>query len=397
MLKSKTSSINTYDRLIMLIIPLQIFGTLGGFLRPVRVFSYCSILFVVLYFFNNRKNVIHYNYEILFFVFWGIFAVLSLFWVIDYGDAFLYLYQLIVSFFLYFTLIWLAEKANKPQDSIIKGWILLFALTLPIALLELTFDWHLPMSVQEGGETIGGIIHRRFASVTFRNLNTYNLVLCYTLPFLLLTITRATKKNQLFIYTLFVVLLYYIVIVNSSRAAILTVGVGLIFFLFYYLKRGKGRLIILSLGLIAVYFVIKHFETIFLVILFRFQSHGLEDPTRALLLNNAWDALKNSYLLGVGVGNMEAVMASYRMDIIVLHNLFMEIALQYGVYVFVGFLFFVWRIIMRGLKSPENRWFILLFMSILLFSSIIDARYLTKDHMWLFLSSLSIVVDKRYA
>src|SRR5690606_18109306 len=121
---SKTSSINIYDKLIMLLISLQAFGLLGGFLRPVRVFTYCSILFVVLYFLNNRKKVIQYNYEYFFFAFWGIYAVSSLFWVVDYGDAFLSLYQLIISIFIYFTLIWLAEKANKPQESIIKGWII---------------------------------------------------------------------------------------------------------------------------------------------------------------------------------------------------------------------------------------------------------------------------------
>lgn len=393
----RTSSINIYDRLIMLLISLQAFGLLGGFLRPVRVFAYCSILFVIIYFLNNRKKFIQYNYEFFFFAFWVIYAVISLTWVIDYGKAFLSIYQLMVSIFLFFTLIWLAGKANKPKESIIKGWILLFLLTLPIALYELTFDLHLPMSVQEEGETIGGILSRRFASVTFGNLNTYNLVLCYTLPFLLLAITRFTKKRQLFVNILLLVLLCYIVIINSSRAAILTVGVGLLLFLIYYLKKGKGRLLFVSIGLVVVFFVIKNFELIFLVTLYRFQSAGFEDSTRSILLLNAWDALKNSYLLGVGAGNMEASMASYGTRIVVLHNLFMEIALQYGVYVFCGFLIILWRIIWKGMMYPEIRWFILIAFCVLGISSVIDARYLPKDYIWLFLGSLSIVVDKRYA
>ena len=403
MQNNRALSTNKYDKLIMLLISLQAFGLIGGALQPVRIFAYCCVPFVISYFFKNRKAAKYYRYEISYFIFWCFYALISLLWVIDLDYGTLYLYHLVVSICVFFTLIWLVEKANKPQESIIKGWILLFALTLPIALFELTYDWHLPMAIQEEGHTIRDAVvvyYRRFASVTFGNLNTYNLVLCYSLSFLLLAIAWFKKKLHLFINSFLLLFLCYIVILNSSRGAVLTLFMGVLLFLMYYFIKEKRRVLVMSFIFIVAFFIIQNVETLFEVILFRFERSGFEDPTRSLLLVHSLDALWNSNLMGVGVGNMRPVMESvYNMNVSVVHNLFLEILLQYGVLIFMGFVFLLWRIIKRGLMPGNrtiSRWFVLLAMCILILGSIIDASYLPKVYIWLFLVSVSVVVDRRY-
>lgn len=59
-----------------------------------------------------------------------------------------------LNFFSFFTIIFFANNELKPHESIIKGWILTFLITLPISLYELIFDEHLPMAFQDAEMTM---------------------------------------------------------------------------------------------------------------------------------------------------------------------------------------------------------------------------------------------------
>ena len=79
-----------------------------------------------------------------------------------------------LNFHMFFVLVWLADRAHYPQKAVLNGWLLLFVLTIPVALYELWFDVHLPMAVQESDMMMNfgyEVLERRFASVTYGNLN----------------------------------------------------------------------------------------------------------------------------------------------------------------------------------------------------------------------------------
>lgn len=393
---------NIYDHLIICMIALLAFGNVGGALQPIRIFFISCIPFTLIYFLIRpieRKKI---QYEKFFFLFWALWAVVSLLWVENTDNSIKSLLYLSVNFSILFTIIYLSNKANNPQESIIWGWTLLLLLTFPIAIFELLFNIHLPSIYHDSQMEMhyDTIINRSFASVTFGNLNGYNVVLCYVFPFVLGAIAHKQlfkKKTTLFITLTSLVAL--LIIWNGSRAAALSLITGLLLFYIYY-PRGKGHtgmpIITISLVIGAIFFLV--FKDTFQVILVRFQEQGFEDTGRIENITSGFDALINSSLLGVGVGNYETIMEEkYRLTYINPHNMLLEIAVQYGIFVFLGFLIFLFRILRRAQNNiKENKALIFVGLGILPFAMIIDSAYLLSSSMWVFLSSLYIFSAARY-
>jgi O-antigen ligase len=216
----------------------------------------------------------------------------------------------------------------------------------------------------------------------------------------MLYIVKAVKKQKIIIGWILLLLCSYIIISNASRGAFLALVAGFILFLWYYFKNIKSWIILVAFGIIIAFFAIRYLEDLFDFILTRFQHQGFEDVGRVELLIMSWDAFWNSNMLGVGTGNFVPIMEfEYNLDITAPHNLFLEIGVQYGLLILLGFLFLLWRIVQKSMvvgNFHSIKWFVILTMCIFLISSTINSAYLLGIHLWLFLSSLYVVVDKRY-
>lgn len=312
----------------------------------------------------------------------------------------IYLFVYIIGFF---EMLWLASKAKNAPEAVCRGWLLALIITIPIAIWELTTDNHLSYAYQETGMMMnyghGYTYERKFASIAFGNLNGYNTFLCLTLPFLFVALSSFSGKRKLF-YWGALAMLAIIVIANSSRAAILTLGFGFCLYLWFnLLEKGLKSWFFSSLFVVMTVISIFIFvPDIFESITSRFMVQGLGDEYRVDLLRCGWDALENSAFMGIGIGNFVPLMDwNYRLEILPPHNLWLEIAAQFGIIIFglfMGLIVRQWIFCRRGTKINRRAFWLCILL--LVPTSIINSGYLTQSYTWVFLASFCILSNPKF-
>jgi hypothetical protein len=390
---------NKFDHLTILFIVLQIFGALGGLFQPIRIFVVFLLPFFFLSF-TKKKSISSYYYEFVFFVFWIFFGIFSLIWAFKPIEGIKELLLLVFNFISFFLLIFLTDRANNPNNSIIKGWTILFILTIPIALMELFFDIHFSISKDSEGQIInyGNVaIIRNFASVTYLNLNGYNTMLCYMLPFLSSQLLKKNYRIEALIFWLLYIILGYIIIMNGSRAAFLNYVISIIVFAFYYIERRKSFIKLLIITIIVFFITSYYFVDIFKFISVRFAQEGLNDIVRIQLLSSGWKAFTESNFMGIGAGNFVPVMEYiYKQPVTAPHNFLLEIGVEYGIIVlvlFIGLFLRLWK----KLKNKDSKQLNFVVMAALFtfpLLSIIDSGYIISLYPWMYLSSLSVIANQ---
>jgi len=120
------------------------------------------------------------------------------------------------------------------------GWVSILVLTLPIALYEITTFNHLSISRFDSDKMInlGGLVtNYRFASTTFSNSNTYVVILCFCLPFLMASYWQA--KNLTSKYALAAIFLFscFVLFVNASRGGVLCLILYLLVYFYCFFKH----------------------------------------------------------------------------------------------------------------------------------------------------------------
>jgi O-antigen ligase len=401
-MEKKKKQYNFYDRTLSVLIALQIFGVYGGAFEPIRIFILLMIPFSIIYL--NKKGILRvYKYEYRYFMIFLIYAILTTLFVIDQVAAIKELSYLCVNFSSLFVIIYLASKSLNPKRSIINGWILLFILTIPVAFIEIFFDFHLPVSILQSDEIIGGIGEsRRSASITFGNYNAYNVLLIYTFPFLAaLLLIRKTFVFQLLGWAA-ILILFFIIMTNASRGSLICISITFGIFLFYYLKsKVKGKYIFISsISTVIAYLVIKYYDIIFTLVSYRFSNLGIEDNTRSQIIYNSLTLFLNSYCLGVGAGNFQSSMKYYySFDIVAPHNFFLEIVVQYGLFIFIGFIILLVRLYKKVRKETISPYRFIVFTSLLVYplASAINSGYIDTITIWIQLGSLFIVADSKFS
>ncbi len=394
---------NIYDNLIIVFLALQIFGVIGDAAQPIRLFVIACIPFMVNFFILSKESRGKNIYQIGFLLLWMVYALFTLMWAFDLSESLKHILYLMVNFSGFFVLLWLATKANRPQNSVVIGWIIVLVLSIPIALYELWFDVHLPVSTYESGSLMNfgfAIIERNFASVTYGNLNGYNTILCYILPFVLFNLlSKETRRVAMLINWVLLLILFYIIISNSSRGAIFVFVLALTIFFLYYFKNGRSVVVLVLVCLVAVYYVLQHFDTMFGFVLTRFATHGLEDVGRTENIKSGIETLVNTNFLGIGIGNYTEYMdKNYHLSILSPHNIFVEIWVEFGLLVLIGFLILLLKILRLGLHNPNiaNREFIIISLAVFPLSNIIDSTYLLSMHVWVLLASYFVMADSYY-
>jgi O-antigen ligase len=379
--------------MIILLLASMAFGNLGGSLQLCRVLT---ILFLptLLANFNLRHEGLN-NYWV-FFVFLMGYSVLSLLWTPDIAEGMKQLIYFAIHFLFFFEILIFAKLAVNPADSITKGWMYSVMLTLVVALWEIFTDHHLQLSAFDSERAIhadGEVIKQRFAAVAFYNYNTYVTYLCFALPFIFYRVVNLTQISLKNLFPFIVILLaFFCVLCNASRGGLLTLVVMFAIFIYRQPRSYFKTLMLLLLIGGGVYVFIQYADMFLLAIIARSSDSGLvEDASRFAI----WEVVIRTFMdtlgLGTGIGGINAGMAKFTSGITVPHNMFLEVLLEFGLFIFFCFTFFILNLYKKCFQETDKSVKTLLLIALvpLPLYAIIDSNYLLC--YWVFAAFASLI------
>lgn len=385
--------LNKYDWGLILLIACHVFGGIGNAFTIPRILSIILLPYTL-------KSLMNYgrllpNYIKIFFIIWFTLSILSFIWTPNLVNGLKFVAYNICSVALFIDLFYFSKKATAPIRSILYGWCLLFLLTLPIALNEFINNIHLASSQSFESSTLiddtGNHIYRKFAGVTFGNINAYSLVCSYVLPFLTAAILYIKKRNLLF-WGLYIGIIY-VILMNASRGALLCLVITSLLFIFYaYRQKSISKFHITFISVCIVFFIIQYADLFFQQIGMRLISASLtEDNARLAIYTVALKILLSSVFMGCGIGGLELAFKQTGENVIAAtHNFFMEVLVQYGIISFIVFIVCLWEIYRKLYSSGilVKRYLAQSVLFTIIPLSVINSIYLDDTLFWMFLSSL---------
>lgn len=393
---------NKYDRLIIFIIASYIFGTVqfGIITQSVVVGLFC-IPYAIREFMQSKKN--ECRSISFFFKSWFLYAAISLLWTIDSKGGYPDLWGLGFNMVIFFSLLYATFRAEAPIRSFMTGWLVLLLLTYPVAIWEFTTSNHIAKFGdfnETDAENFFGQMDRRFAAVTYKNLNSYVTLLCMALPVSISSIFYFSKK---LIPAIITVVAVVVVLLNASRGGLLCVIADSFVFLFFYNKiRFKHKFLVS----IFLFFLIITFVFYFGFIIVQQLSLRLVDEdlmvdaNRHDLIICGINLLFQSVGIGYGVGSMQEAYSTMPVFIHYAHNMIVEFLVEYGIFLFIPFVILFYNSLVRLCKS--NIFSIKLF-GFTVFASIVpclilDDTYFAHPYVWGWMAtifSISSIINYR--
>ena len=390
---------NFADNLIAFMLGILAFGNLGGSMTPLRMVALPML--AVGFVHSAKQPRSRFLAELHFFLFlfcsWMIFSVV---WTLDYSEATKEILYFFVHSSLFLALVYLSGIAANPIRSICTGWVIAVAATAPVALVELIFDWHLPMSLQVSDTLInygdGNISAKMFASVTFGNWNTYVVFLCFALPFLIGFVRLSQSNSRSLLGILLVLFVGAVVLINASRGGLVAFLIVAFISAYQYLRSTAERKLRTSalLAFVVCFGVWFGYDFLSFQILSKLGAIGfVEDSYRETLWLNGIELILDSKLLGVGVGSLMAAYERLGADILLPHNMFLEIFIQYGLIMFAFFLYLLLRVGGFGLSTKDSsaKFVVLSSLVSLPVVGIINSGYWLSPVVWCYLASVFMI------
>lgn len=385
---------NKYDWIIFIMVLSLMFGAAGGFMQPARALG---ILFLPLLFNNIRGARKYVNSSLNWIQYFMLYAFLSLLWSLDVEEGLKEFVYFIVHFSIYFEIVVFSFYAKRPLKSIALGWMIAVICTLGIATWEFSTNQHLPYSKYEDVVFLheaGALISRQYAAATFVNFNTYTVFLCVGIPFIIYLLAPG-EKGLLPIFT--VLGATVVILLNASRGGFLSIVMIAVAFILAN-SRNKIKMISLLLMIVGLVAVLVIYFTDILYFLSIRASDGnlMESEGRMEIWRDAMKAFGNSYGFGVGIGSMKASMHTVTNGILITHNLFIEILLQYGFIFFVVFVVYLYKNLLASIKSKDVKikaTIFPLFMA-MPFYTIINSGYLLEPMLFVLLASITVFAHK---
>ena len=388
---------NQYDNFLLVLVVSAIFGRYGLF----HPSSILSIIFLPQLCGKLKSLISGHRPLVMFFVFWLIYAFVSLAWAPNIKTGIVEMLNLFFHILLFMEIVVFSMNANRPVQTLTNAWLCAFLLTSVIAIWELSTGHHLLSAREEDlyyTNADGDFVDKDFATVTFYNRNTYCYYLCLAFPFILYYLSQCKKVMTKFASTIIMFLALYIVSKNGSRGAFLTMLIMVSVFLYYRIRVSSTRnKFFIVIAIILVVFLILVFADVLLgTILIRLSQKGLlEDNARLVLWYSSWQSFVESFGLGVGVGGMLPALehSSYNtIYIFYSHNMLLEMLLVYGVIISLGFIGYLVRLYKRA-KRIDNNYLKAVIMASLFsfpFYSVINSENLNPVFIWIFFSTLYV-------
>jgi teichuronic acid biosynthesis protein TuaE len=291
---------------------------------------------------------IRVRFEIAFLSLWLAYALLSVLWSHDTLSAIKHIIFLMSNFsVIFFMVYYLSQKNDLIKLNFL--WLGGLLVLLGVAIWEHLTGQHLNISELYGVET-------RWPTSVFYNSNDFATYLVLSFPFCL-SLIRYTKGLGKFLGVLLGGVSIYFIVILSSRANYLAVLLQLLFLMFLLDFRGRLRATVAIWSFIFLISILlpdfigdlnKHVQKQ----LASLTPTELSVQTRLNLLQNGLIFLVQHGLLGVGAGNIEYHMANFAIyptyGILNLHNWWLEVLVDYGLFIFFGYLVF-YISLLRGL------------------------------------------------
>lgn len=323
-------------------------------LFPYRVLLiFMWILFAVAIFINNgRLNLSHIRVKLYlqFLALWLSYAFLSMIWAAAKGDALRNIIFLFMGISIVFFLVYYFRDLDQLKR-LYWLWLLIFAALIPVGIWEVTTGNHLHVS------GIFGEVRPRFRfapSTVFHNQNDYAAYIALSLPMVLAWIRYYPKLIGRVLGVLVSIAGLWLLILTFSRSCYIAVFMGILFW-FLFLLRLKKKFKALALTAFVCILLVVAFPIQTQDILAKLEIQAtslnpivLHDEVvgtlyvRLNLIKNALYFTAKSAGFGVGAGNVEHYMENSKIypvaSITNMHNWWIEILANYGVFIFAGYL-----------------------------------------------------------
>jgi len=280
---------NKYDYWVYVIIMSMIFfGSTFGFFSPTRLLGGFAFLYLI--FSHEFKCFLMQlkcrSLKFLYLIFL-LYIVVSVYWINDFKsysiasiDTFC---RVFITLFLFFCTI----KSKGKIKTLIGAWMLFLIANLYVAFWEISTGNHLSAGSYQADSMMmsydGIMNYRMYAAVTYGNLNSFSLLLCLLLLFVLLWMSLGSNRQKM-IGIVVIIMISIVLIINTSRASLLC----LLLFLIVFMKSFsvKQRYALLSLLFFACLILYVEYEDeIYFLINRKLENRGglIQDQSRILL------------------------------------------------------------------------------------------------------------------
>jgi len=328
--------------------------------------------------------------------------VLSLAWAISKEAAvrdiiFLFMGFLVIFFSTYYF------RAKKDLQILYNLWLYIFGFLILIGFWEHLTGYHLPVS---GFFSETRTKFMFMPTGIFYNPNDYSTFLTLSMPFSIGIVHFGRKKYLRFFGLCSVLGAFYLIVVTGSRANMIAVLFELIFiFMFLLNLRRKFKLVItVAICVILLFaFLPNPIQEFLSQTTGELNSVVRQTKLMAGSMGVRMNLVRNSLLFiystvgfGVGAGNAEYYMANFSQyntaGITNPHNWWLEILVDYGIFVFIGYIIFyigiiqnLWKIYRKKQTVEEKMICEALLVSLVgfFFASISSSSIMAFKPQWL--------------
>ena len=381
---------------------------------PIHLFPYrfllifMWLLFVVSVFMNNGLlNLSHVKVRLYlkFLTIWLGYAFVSMMWAADKNAAvknciFLFTGISIVFFLVYYL------RDIKHLKWLYWLWLLMFMALIPVGLWEVITGNHLVMSnlLEEDR-----LLLKFVPTTVFTNQNDYATYIALTLPMVLVWIRYYPKLYSRVLGVLVFTTGLFLLLMTTSRASYIAFFMGVAFWFIFLLnlkKKIKTLAIVGSICILAILALPEQIKYSLEIVESEMSSlsdfgsqagYGGSETIRPNLIKNALYFTIKSAGFGVGAGNAEYYMENYKIYpvsfVTNVHNWWIEILVNYGVFIFAGYVFLyltlllnLWRVYKTGLNLTERMLCEALLVGLVSFfmASISSSSIVALSPQWIF-------------
>jgi O-antigen ligase len=395
---------NKFDIFLLVIVSSLLLGDIGGAIQLPRILVFLFLPMWV-YTLSRRYSKVVVATIIATFLFVSI-AIISLKQSYDLSISVKNLIYLGINCILFIQVVSFSSFARNPVKFISIGWVIFVIFTVTIGMIEIIYDYHLPISRFDSGAVINvhGMIQRYyFASATFSNSNTYSMILCYALVFFtsyLFFDYRINKSVYGYILKIFLILAIILQIVNFSRGVVISLLFLAMILFSYRSELFKFRLLkvkkILSLVVFLMFtsaFIYNYSEVILTRMQYRLNVESLtQDESRFAVYTVLFTSLVESNYLGVGLGNSARLLVQNNVSIDSPHNLILELIVELGILSLLFYIIFLIFIIKSAiLCRAKSQYILIAFLITSIPLSIVNSSYLLYPAQWVFWASVLVV------
>ena len=338
---NKTKDLSLYKK-IFLVAMLMSHGISIGKLYLYHIFLILNIIYIFNFLIQNgkiEKSIIKRN-KVIFIFF--LYSFLHCFFVKDIHLAFQNQVYIICGISVFFSIKYLLSY-NSVQTLNIMKKVIYFAIFIAILEILKIYRWY----------NSGYELSFDSPSAFLGNTNNFATAIIIVMPFIFFMKNRLKK-------IVYFLLLFYILISCDSRANNIALSIEL--FIYFLLKIKEKRIILFYklflLGLISTYFVKEKLYAMYSLLLELFNSDIKNTDSvgvRKAIILNLIDELKNMniFLFGTGGGNSVIIHMTRNntSGIFSNHSFFLELLVEYGIFIFLILSFFYVSLIIKNYKN----------------------------------------------